>query len=135
MTRPPKNTKVKTRLPMSTDFQRCGAYVLVIFNWRLVNSDSSEMLQSSREGISHCGTKCIGDFASCNTRVTVKSSDTVPRHRSLTRNRSNVARRMAVEPPQQKFLSRSAPRADAIEAFHTERRCEAKLPLDGMNQR
>src|SRR5688500_11102370 len=105
MTRPPKNNKVKTRLPMSTDFQKCGAYVLVIFNCRLVNSNSSEMLQSSREGITHYCTKCIGDFASCKTRVTVKSSDTVPLHRTLTRNRSNVARRIAVEPPQQKFLS------------------------------
>src|SRR5688572_32357569 len=134
MMRPPKNTVVKIKLPMRTDLQRCGAYVRVIFNWRLVNSNNSDALQSSREGIRHCGTKCIGNFASCKTRVTVKSSDTVPRHRSLTRNRSKVERRTAVEPPQQKFLSLRPPKADAIDAFHTERRCEAKPPLDGMNQ-
>ena len=39
---------------------------------------------------------------------------------------SKVVRRIAVEPPQQKFLSSRSPRAEVIDAFHAERRCEAK---------
>src|SRR5438105_4093531 len=73
--------------------------------------------------------------ASCKTRVKVKSSDTVPRQRSLTLNCSKVVRRIAVEPPQQKFFFSFAPSADAIAAFQTDRRCELNPPRTGTNQR
>ena len=42
---------------------------------------------------------------------------------------------MAVDPPQQKFLSSCGPKAEAIAAFQTDRKCEATPPRTGMNQR
>src|ERR1700752_3787901 len=65
----------------------------------------------------------------------VKSSETVPRQRSLTSSFANVLRLIAVEPPQQKFFAVSLPSADATDAFQTPRRRDANPPLLGTNQR
>jgi hypothetical protein len=46
-----------------------------------------------------------------------------------------VSSLIAVAPPQQKFFSLRAPRADAIEAFQTERMFDEKPPPTGTNQR
>ncbi len=107
----------------------------VIFICRVVNSKSSRALQSSTVAVKHCGTKRIGKFAAFIALVTVKSSDKVPRHFSRKFSRSNTSRRIAVEPPQQKFLFTFAPKAEAIEAFQTERNWEAKLFFFETNQR
>src|SRR6266498_743707 len=77
----------------------------------------------------------MGKRAFCKTRVIVKSSETVPRQPSRTCKLSNFSRLIAVDPPQQKFFLTAAPREEVIEAFHTDRRCEAKPPWIGMNQR
>src|SRR6185369_3487559 len=107
----------------------------VILIWRVVNSSNSRTLQSPSEATRHCGTKKIGNPASFKTRVTRKSSETVPSQRSRTFNCSKVVRRIAVEPPQQKFLAVSAPSAEAIEPFQTDLNREANPPLKGTNQR
>src|SRR6185436_3276816 len=74
-------------------------------------------------------------FASCNKVVRAKSSDTVPRQFSGSPSSVNVVHRIAVDPPQQKFLSSRSPKADAIDAFQTERNCELKPPRSEINQR
>src|SRR5213594_3731332 len=53
----------------------------------------------------------------------------------MTLTVSKVLRLIAEEPPQQKFFFPSAPNAEAIAAFQTERSCEEKPPRTGTNQR
>ena len=69
---------LNSRLPISNGFHKCGAYTRVIFNCRLVNSNSSLAEQSPREAMRHAGTNLIGNAASCKTLVKVKSSEMVP---------------------------------------------------------
>src|SRR5581483_7028416 len=107
----------------------------VIFSCRVVNSMRLRKLQSSIDGVRHCGTNLIASPASRIARVTAKSSETVPRQYFNTSHFSKVDRRNAVAPPQQKFFCSSASSAEAIAAFQTERRCEANPPRAGTNQR
>ena len=107
----------------------------MIFTCRVVNSNNSLKPQSPTEGTRQFGVKCIGSFASLSTCVSVKSSETVPRQRLLTSSFVKVVRRMAVEPPQQKFLEVSLPSAEATDAFQTLRRRDGMPPRSGMNQR
>ncbi len=107
----------------------------MIFICLVENSSSCRKLQFSTVAVNARGTKWIGIRASCSRRVSVKSSDTVPRQRSRTFNFSNTARLIAVEPPQQKFFAKFAPRAEAMEAFQTERNSDAKLNFLEINQR
>src|SRR5437870_2097854 len=119
---------VKRAEPRRSGSQRCDAYTRVILIWRVVNSNSSLKSQSPTEGTRQLGVKWIGSFASFRTRVMVKSSETVPRKRSRISRRSKVVRRIAVEPPQQKFLLVSLPNAEATEAFQTPRNRDAMAP-------
>src|SRR5438477_8274693 len=132
---PPKKVITKITLPNKTAFHRCAAYARVIFNCRVVNSTNSWRLQLSNDGVRHCGTNLIGNPASWTARVNAKSSETVPRQCSFTLHFSKVDRLIAVDPPQQKFFFPSAPRAEAIAAFQTERKFDANPPRAGTNQR
>src|SRR5690349_8332279 len=120
-TMPPKNTPLKKRPPMSVARQKCGAYTRVICNCLVVNSSKRWKSYSSIDAVRQRGTNLIGRLASRRTLIIVKSSDTVPCHRSRIRSVSKVERLIAVEPPQQKFLSECSPSADAIEAFQTDK--------------
>src|ERR1051325_10067743 len=77
----------------------------------------------------------MSSFASFIVRVTVKSSESAPFHLSRKHSRSKTSRLIAIEPPQQKFEFRFGPRAEAIEAFQTDRISEANEGFGEMNQR
>ena len=83
--------------------------------------------------VSACGTKTMGSPAAFIVRVTAKSSESVPSHFSRISIASNVSRRIANEPPQQKLDFWLGPRADAIEAFQTERISEPNVGFFEMN--
>src|SRR5213075_2815887 len=107
----------------------------VIFSCLVVNSNNSPTAQSASYNTRHRGTNLIGSFASCKTVVKVKSSETEPRHFPVTSSFSNKSLRMAVDPPQQKFLSVACPRAEVIDAFQTERSRAASETARQVNQR
>ena len=127
--------RLKSPDPKNDSFQSMGAYTLVIFICRVVNSSISRKEQFSIEGVRACGTKNIGSPASFNARVTVKSSESVPSHLSRIPSLSKTSRLIAIEPPQQKLDLRLGPRAEAIEAFHAERISEANDGILEMNHR
>jgi len=127
--------RLKSPDPKNDSFQSMGAYTLVIFICRVVNSSISRKEQFSIEGVRACGTKNIDNPASFNARVTVKSSESVPNHLFRMPSLSKTSRLIAIEPPQQKLDLRLGPSADAIEAFQTERISEENDGLLEMNQR
>src|SRR5580704_17144030 len=75
----------------------------VIRIWRLVNSSNSAPVQGCTVAARHSGQKTMGFPADSSAYVSAKSSLTEPFHASSTFTSSNVLRRMAVPPPQQKF--------------------------------
>src|SRR5882757_5934198 len=81
----------------------------------------------------HDGAKCIGKRAARSACIIAKSSDAAPCQNFSTSAVLKVVRRIAVDPPQQKLPLRLAPSADAIEAFHTERRWAVRPPRTGTN--
>src|SRR5436309_2864806 len=102
--------------------------------WRVVNSSSSFRLQLPKEGTRQEGTNFIYSLAAFTARVRAKSSLTAPFQWPRTSIRSNVERRIAIEPPHAK-LFRLAPSVVAIDPFHAERSSEAKRLSVGINQR
>src|SRR5436190_4088217 len=77
----------------------------------------------------------MGIFAAFIARVTAKSSESVPSHFSSMSTASKTSRRIAIEPPQQKFDRVFGPRAEAIEAFQAERISEPNVGFFEMNHR
>ena len=79
------------------------------------------------------GCEVDGEFASRSMRVSeIVGDSSTP---ALVDCRSKVVRRIAVEPPQQKFFDVSPPSAEAIDAFHTPRSREASPARTGTNHR
>src|SRR5208282_6462786 len=67
----------------------------------------------------HSGTKRIGRFEFRSAFVSAKSSLAAPRQKSSAPICWNVMRRIAIPPPQQKFL-RVSPSIVATDAFHVD---------------
>src|SRR5580704_18281990 len=103
-------------------------YTRVINICLLVNSNSSVQVHGWTVAAKHSEQKTMGLFACCSAFVNAKSSLTAPFHASNTLTSSNVLRRIAVAPPQQKFLL-GFPSSVATAAFQAEATARASIPI------